>query len=86
MSMNSLREHAGTGVWNPYKGALCGPCMVDGKEGKSEGLDAEDMAGVAPENRVHVARLRNMSLEELHEIGRKEYEERRWKERFAEIP
>ena len=61
--------------------------MVDGKEGgKSEGLDAEDMAWVAPENRVHVARLRNMSMGELHKIGREEYEERRRQERFAEIP
>ena len=61
--------------------------MVDGKEGgKSEGLDAEDMAGVAPENRVHVARLRSMPREELHKIGQEECEERRRQERFAEIP
>ena len=70
-----------------YKGALCGPCMVDGMEGgKPESPDTEDMAGVAPENRVHVARLRNMSLEELDEIGRKADEERERQERFAEIP
>ena len=61
--------------------------MVDGTEsGKSDGLDAEDMAGVAPENRVHVARLRNMSREELHKIGQEECEERRWQASLAEIP
>lgn len=68
-------------------GPSAGPCMVDGTETKSkraEGLD--DMAGVAPENRVHVARLRNMSPEELDELGDKECEERRWRESLAEIP
>ena len=61
--------------------------MVDGTETKSEqaeGLD--DMAGVAPENRVHVARLRNMSPEELDAIGDAECEERRLRESFGEIP
>ena len=61
--------------------------MVDGTANKSEeskGLD--DMAGVAPKNRVHVARLRNMSQEELDAIGDEECEERRLKESFAEIP
>ena len=68
-------------------GPSAGPCMVDGTEAKSEqaeGLD--DMTGVAPENRVHVARLRNMSQEELDAIGDEECEERRWRESLAEIP
>ena len=52
----------------------------------ADGTHAGDMAGVAPENRKHVARLRRMSLEELHEIGRKADEERRLQESFAEIP
>ena len=64
--------------------------MVDGTECDmsecADGTHAGDMAGVAPENRKHVARLRRMSLEELHEIGRKADEERRLQESFAEIP
>ena len=63
--------------------------MVDGKSGKSDridGLDAKDMAGVAPENRVHVARLRSMPREELHKIGQEECEERRWQASLDEIP
>ena len=51
-----------------------------------EDFDADAMAGVAPENRKHVARLSRMSLEELDEIGRKADEERARRERFAEIP
>ena len=60
--------------------------MVDGTANKSEeskGLN--DMAGVASENRVHVARPENMSPEEFNAIG-DECEERRLKDRFAEIP
>ena len=64
--------------------------MVDRMEGSGtkrvDGLDADDMAGVAPENRVHVARLRNMSPEELDAIGDAECEERRLRESFGEIP
>ena len=66
---------------------MCGPLMADGTDGgRLEGMDEDDMAGVAPENRVHVARLRRMSLEELGEIGEKADEERRLQESFAEIP
>ena len=64
--------------------------MVDGtgsdRLGQPEDFDADAMAGVAPENREHVARLSRMSLEELDEIGEKADEERRLKESFAEIP
>ena len=64
--------------------------MVDGtgrdRSGLPEDFDADAMAGVAPENRKHVARLSRMSLEELDEIGRKADEERARRERFAEIP
>ena len=67
-----------------------GPRMVDGTEsGKSEyleRLDAEARARLTPEDWERAARLNSMSLEELDEIGEKEDEERRWKERFAEIP
>ena len=67
-----------------------GPHMVDGTEsGKSEyleRLDAEARARLTPEDWERAARLNSMPLEELDEIGEKEDEERRWKERFAEIP
>ena len=66
---------------------MCGPFMADGTDGRRfEGMDEDDMAGVAPENRVHVARLRNMSQEELDAIGDAECKERRWRESLAEIP
>ena len=89
MDWASAAGMRGRSAWNLYKGALCRPCMVDVNSGKSDGidgLDAEDMAGVAPENRVHVARLRHMPREELREIGRKADEERERQERFTEIP
>ena len=64
--------------------------MVDGTEsGKSEyleRLDAEARAKLTPEDWERAARLNSMSLEELHEIGRKADEERRLQESFAEIP
>ena len=64
--------------------------MVDGtgsdRLGQPEDFDADAMAGVAPENREHVARLSRMSWEELCEIGRKADEEYARRERFAEIP
>ncbi len=61
--------------------------MVDGTTNKSEeSKRLDDMAGVAPENKVHVARLRNMSQEELDAIGDAECKERRWRESLAEIP
>ena len=66
---------------------MCGPFMADRtRDDRFEGMDEDDMAGVAPENRVHVARLRNMSPEELDAIGDEECEERRWQESLAEIP
>ena len=78
------------GAAKPYRGALRGPHMVDGTEsGKSEyleRLDAEARARLTPEDWERAARLNSMPLEELDEIGEKEDEERRWKERFAEIP
>ena len=64
--------------------------MVDGTEsGKSEyleRLDAEARAKLTPEDWERAARLNSMSLEELHEIGRRADEERRLQESFAEIP
>ena len=74
-------------VKNPYRGAMCGPFMADGtRDDRFKGVDEDDMAGVAPENRVHVARLRNMSPEELDAIGDAECRERRLRESFGEIP
>ena len=64
--------------------------MVDGTEsGKSEyleRLDAEARARLTPEDWERAARINSMSLEDLHEIGEKEDEERARQERFAEIP
>ena len=86
----ALPPAAAAGAEKPYRGALRGPRMVDGTEsGKSEyleRLDAEARARLTPEDWERAARLNSMPLEELYEIGRKADEERRWKERFAEIP